>query len=158
MAQIIGIGGPSCSGKSTVAHAIKQWLEDLSVSILHMDNFVYPESQIPRIKDRTDWETPASVGFAGLAKAAKDKMKSHDAVIAEGILIYANENLARLINKRIFVEIDEEEFFKRKKKDMRWNEPGNSKLFYMGAAGGGVWKTDDGGNTWKSISDGYFGG
>lgn len=28
--------------------------------------------------------------------------------------------------------------------------------FYMGATGGGVWKTDDYGNTWRPISDGYF--
>ena len=28
----------------------------------------------------------------------------------------------------------------------------------MGATGGGVWKTIDGGQTWKNISDGYFGG
>ncbi|MEM6814684.1 MAG: glycosyl hydrolase [Bacteroidota bacterium] len=31
-------------------------------------------------------------------------------------------------------------------------------LFYMGATGGGVWRTKDGGNTWENISDGYFGG
>ena len=31
-------------------------------------------------------------------------------------------------------------------------------LFYMGATGGGVWKTNDAGNTWQNISDGFFGG
>ena len=31
-------------------------------------------------------------------------------------------------------------------------------LFYMGATGGGVWKTTDAGNTWQNISDGFFGG
>lgn len=30
--------------------------------------------------------------------------------------------------------------------------------FYMGATGGGVWKTTDGGSNWKNISDGFFGG
>jgi len=30
--------------------------------------------------------------------------------------------------------------------------------FYMGATGGGVWKTIDGGSNWKCISDPYFGG
>ena len=30
--------------------------------------------------------------------------------------------------------------------------------YIMGTAGGGVWKTSDGGNTWHNISDGYFGG
>lgn len=36
--------------------------------------------------------------------------------------------------------------------------PGKPKLFYMGSAGGGVWRTQDGGATWENISDGYFGG
>jgi photosystem II stability/assembly factor-like uncharacterized protein len=34
----------------------------------------------------------------------------------------------------------------------------NDDLYYMGTAGGGVWKTSDAGNTWECISDGYFGG
>jgi len=36
--------------------------------------------------------------------------------------------------------------------------PGDPELFYMGATGGGVWRTQDGGQTWENISDGYFGG
>ncbi|NOY36094.1 MAG: glycosyl hydrolase [Chlorobi bacterium] len=36
--------------------------------------------------------------------------------------------------------------------------PGQPELFYMGSAGGGVWKSEDGGSSWKNISDGYFGG
>ena len=31
-------------------------------------------------------------------------------------------------------------------------------LYYHGTAGGGVWKTTDGGNTWVCISDGFYGG
>ncbi|MEP2279799.1 glycosyl hydrolase [Maribacter sp.] len=34
----------------------------------------------------------------------------------------------------------------------------NPNLYYMGTAGGGVWKTTDAGNSWQCISDGYFGG
>jgi photosystem II stability/assembly factor-like uncharacterized protein len=36
--------------------------------------------------------------------------------------------------------------------------PGESSTFYMGTTGGGVWKTNDAGNSWKNISDGFFGG
>lgn len=36
--------------------------------------------------------------------------------------------------------------------------PGKPNLFYMGATGGGVWRTQNGGQTWENISDGYFGG
>ena len=32
----------------------------------------------------------------------------------------------------------------------------NSKKFYTGYTGGGVWETKDGGIKWKNISDGFF--
>ena len=35
---------------------------------------------------------------------------------------------------------------------------GDRNLYYMGTAGGGVWKTTDGGQTWENISDGFYGG
>ncbi len=35
---------------------------------------------------------------------------------------------------------------------------GKPNLFYMGATGGGVWRTEDGGSHWINISDKYFGG
>ena len=35
---------------------------------------------------------------------------------------------------------------------------GDKFLAYFGATGGGVWKTNNGGQTWNNISDGYFGG
>ncbi len=35
---------------------------------------------------------------------------------------------------------------------------GKPNLFYFGATGGGVWKTENGGETYENISDGYFGG
>ena len=36
--------------------------------------------------------------------------------------------------------------------------PGQPNLYYMGATGGGVWRTKDGGGVWENISDKYFGG
>lgn len=36
--------------------------------------------------------------------------------------------------------------------------PGKPNLYYMGATGGGVWRTKDAGSTWENISDGFFGG
>ena len=31
-------------------------------------------------------------------------------------------------------------------------------VYYFGSVGGGVWKTTDGGETWRNVSDGFFGG
>jgi photosystem II stability/assembly factor-like uncharacterized protein len=36
--------------------------------------------------------------------------------------------------------------------------PGNPNLYYFGAVGGGVWKTNDAGQTWENLTDNYFGG
>ncbi len=35
---------------------------------------------------------------------------------------------------------------------------GKPNLYYMGTTGGGVWRTNDAGNSWENISDGFFGG
>ena len=34
--------------------------------------------------------------------------------------------------------------------------PSQPNVFFMGATGGGVWKTDDGGNSWNNITDGQI--
>ncbi len=36
--------------------------------------------------------------------------------------------------------------------------PGQPMTYYFGGTGGGVWKTTDGGQTWKNVSDGFLGG
>src|SRR5262245_63084485 len=33
---------------------------------------------------------------------------------------------------------------------------GDPKTYYMGTTGGGLWKTEDMGISWRNISDGYF--
>ena len=36
--------------------------------------------------------------------------------------------------------------------------PDQPNLYFFGSTGGGVWKTENGGQSWENISDGYFGG
>ena len=35
-------------------------------------------------------------------------------------------------------------------------DPADKMVFYQGTTGGGVWKTDDAGISWRNVSDGYF--
>src|SRR5260221_9173022 len=35
---------------------------------------------------------------------------------------------------------------------------GDRNTYYFGSCGGGVWKSSDGGQNWKAVSDGFFGG
>jgi photosystem II stability/assembly factor-like uncharacterized protein len=34
--------------------------------------------------------------------------------------------------------------------------PGNPRVYYMGSTGGGLWKTEDAGGSWRNISDGFL--
>src|SRR5439155_15486673 len=34
--------------------------------------------------------------------------------------------------------------------------PSDPQVYYMGATGGGVWKTENGGRSWRNVSDGFF--
>ncbi len=36
--------------------------------------------------------------------------------------------------------------------------PADRETYYFGSTGGGVWKTQNGGQSWANVSDGYFGG
>ncbi|MFM8348255.1 MAG: WD40/YVTN/BNR-like repeat-containing protein, partial [Bacteroidota bacterium] len=35
---------------------------------------------------------------------------------------------------------------------------GNPNVYYFGGVGGGIWKTEDAGQTWNNLTDAYFGG
>ena len=125
---IIGIGGVSNSGKSRIARKIRGFFKDESVRILHQDNYVREEAEIPKIDGKTDWECPESMDFNGFIKAIEEAAREHDVVIAEGLMVFYDDMINRLFNRRIFAEIPRIVFFKRKEKDLRW---GKEPAWYM---------------------------
>ena len=36
--------------------------------------------------------------------------------------------------------------------------PNDRNTYYFGSTGGGVWKTQNAGQSWRNVSDGYYGG
>lgn len=123
MGIIIGIGGVSRAGKTTLGKLIRNWYSDLTISILEMDAFVFPESQIPKIRNEVDWEIPASVDFKSMALEISRKKSQNDMVIVEGILIFYDDILNALFDRKIFIDLSYEDFIARKLLDTRWNEP-----------------------------------
>ena len=120
--MIIAIGGPSNSGKSRLAlemiHAIGP---ERSVAVC-LDDFVFPENQLPRIKDHVDWETPDTIDYSKFQRELLDASRTNEYVIAEGFLIYANKELIPLFDKMIFINLEQKTFKKRKAKDLRWGK------------------------------------
>ena len=87
-----------------------------------MDDYVLEDQEIPRVKDRIDWETPASVDYVRIKNKIEASVQEYDLVITEGILIFYSEEVNKLFNKRIFIDIPKSLFYIRRHSDTRWGE------------------------------------
>lgn len=122
MSHIIGIGGCSRSGKSSLARQIKEKLLEKKVLLLDMDDFVFPESEIPKIKDRTDWECPESIDYQKLVQPIHASVRDFDTIVIEGILAFANDELLSLMDTTIQMEISKDTFLERRRLETRWGD------------------------------------
>ncbi|AVR44912.1 glycosyl hydrolase [Christiangramia fulva] len=75
-------------------------------------------------------------------------------------LISSNDLLAQNFDKKLYDALDYRLIgpFRGGRSAAVTGVPGQPDLFYFGATGGGVWRTENGGETWENISDGFFGG
>ena len=124
MGLVVGIAGVSRAGKTSLATQIKEYEERLITVILPMDEFVAPEKEFPKINGVPNWEIPESVDYTKLIKSIKENKPVTDLILVEGILIYNNRVLWDLFDIRLFIDLSEKDFFKRKNQDHRWNESG----------------------------------
>lgn len=122
--MIIGIGGVSRAGKTSLAEWIRKQFPSQKTQILCQDDYAFPTELIPNIKDRIDWEHPDSIDHKAFRKALIAKAKSNDLVIAEGLMVFHDKLTNVLYDKILLVEIDYNTFLERKKYDHRWgHEP-----------------------------------
>ncbi|KAK9494935.1 P-loop containing nucleoside triphosphate hydrolase protein [Lipomyces doorenjongii] len=71
---LIGVSGPSSSGKSTLARLLRHVLP--KSFILHEDDFYKAETEIPVVNGIEDWDCPEAVDFIAL-RAAIDYIKKN---------------------------------------------------------------------------------
>ncbi len=119
---IVGIGGISRSGKSFLAQHIAGELAEKNAVVLSQDDFVFPESKIPKIGNHTDWESPDSIDFEKFRNRISEVVGKYDVIIAEGLFAFADPQTNLLYDERIHISLDIEEFFKRKREDLRWGK------------------------------------
>ncbi|MCD6333394.1 MAG: hypothetical protein J7L89_08985 [Bacteroidales bacterium] len=120
MGILIGIGGVSNAGKTFLARELAQRLTPGPVPVFSQDDFVWPESQIPLIRDHIDWECPESIDFHRFKNEILASLKQNPYVITEGLMLYHDRDLFRHIDIRIFIELSEKDFYARKSLDLRW--------------------------------------
>jgi len=123
MNKLIGIGGVSRSGKTALAERLSAEIrikKNLSVHIIHQDQCVIPESQLPLINGKADWEHPVSIDWSRLNLLIDQGLQSYDIVIVEGLFAFYDQAIGERMNIKIFLEISKPLFIERKREDLRW--------------------------------------
>jgi len=126
--MIIGIGGVSRAGKTTLAKKIASYYSDKKKVILHQDDYINAGFDIPQIKNRIDWEVPESIDFPSLKYDLIWLSKNVDLVIVEGIFAFIDKEINKMYDKKIFVDLGYKDFINRKLLDKRW---GYEPLWYI---------------------------
>ncbi|MDP3461257.1 MAG: hypothetical protein Q8S18_00545 [Bacteroidales bacterium] len=122
--MIVGIGGVSTSGKTTLASRLKVALPSKSLLVICQDDYINHINDIPKIKSRVDWEHPLSINQNTLHEAILSGTDKAEIVIAEGLMIFQNYVISSLFTRRIFIDLNYATFKERKKADNRWgSEP-----------------------------------
>ena len=121
--MIIGIGGISNAGKSSLANLLKLHLEaKYKVKVLCQDDFIIAQEEIPLINGLTDWESPESINHQMYLQAVQRESQNNDIIISEGLFAYHDEQLSKLYDKKIFLYVDMVVFKNRKNSDHRWGK------------------------------------
>ena len=120
--MIIGIGGVSRAGKTSLAFKIREWIGYDEVLILHQDEFIQPMDKMPRISDHIDWEHPKSLNFESLIKKIEEFKKEKKTIIVEGLMVFWYPELLKMLDHKIFLTIRKETFLNRKTLDNRWGD------------------------------------
>ncbi|MCH8012488.1 MAG: uridine kinase [Candidatus Marinimicrobia bacterium] len=128
---LIGIGGGSGSGKSSVAKNILREFGEGEVTIIEQDSYYHDLSHLPfneRLK--TNFDHPDAIDFDLLRSHLKSllkketisvpiydfsthtrlpdtrEIKSHHAIVLEGIMVFTDEILREMMNIKIYVATD----------------------------------------------------
>jgi len=116
--MIIGIAGVSRSGKTSLAHLLKEKLGD--TQIISMDDYPAKIDNFHYIKDAIDWEHPSSLDFVKIIEQIKVASANFQYVIVEGIFIFYHEPLRFLMDTFIYLNLEKSHFIERKIDDNRW--------------------------------------
>lgn len=116
--MIIGVAGISRSGKTTLAISLKDKLENSE--IISLDDYPAKMENFHYIKDVIDWEHPSSLDLEKVTEQVQELSLTCQYVIVEGIFLFYHESLKSLIDKFIYLNLEKEDFLRRKMHDNRW--------------------------------------
>ncbi|MDP8254617.1 MAG: uridine kinase [Candidatus Alcyoniella australis] len=142
---IIGVGGGTGSGKTTIAKKILQRLAGASVALIPLDAYYRDQSRLPlEQRSATNYDHPNAIDVELLIEhlnallerrpvqrpvysylehtrtAKTELLEPCEVLIIEGILALADERLGQLMDVRIYVDTDDDiRFIRRLVRDVR---------------------------------------
>ena len=143
--KLIGICGGSCSGKSTLVKALAS--RQTNLSIIHFDDFFVGKAKI-NVEEVKNWEDPAlyrldeyvdvlrklrngdQVEIEANSRESRQEgltsriLKPNDYIIVEGFLIFYPQTARQYFNKKIYMDIPEEEIVRRRYERMNSGKGG----------------------------------
>jgi len=138
--EIIGICGGSCSGKSTLVNGLISQLSNLTV--IHFDDFFIGKEKLEG-QDIKNWEDPKlyrlddyentlkklkqneSVEIEANSRESRHEglnrriLKPNDYVVAEGFLTFHTQESRKYFDKKIYLDISEDEIIRRRYERMK---------------------------------------
>lgn len=115
-AYVVGIGGESASGKSTLSNLLEEKLSDYRVKVFHMDKYFREPEERPQIlgildgKVYRDDNHPDTLDLERLhVDVAAAKEEDIDVILIEGMFILWDEAMAPLLDLKVFVDCDPDE-------------------------------------------------
>lgn len=109
--KVIGICGVSCNGKSAIANRLKQRLKD--VRLLCFDDYYLSTKELT--DKNISWESPYHFRYNQYLKDLQELMaKTEGLIIAEGFLIFYDEEARDLFDLKIYLDLPEKEIVKRR--------------------------------------------
>ena len=133
--MIIGIAGPSCSGKSTVA---KEVAEALGAHLLHMDGRWIAGAEKPLVNGHPSFERPHQYDPVSLLAELHEARKAHRDVVVEGFLLFTYPAVLAELDRLFFLSVDHEELVWRRMArsaaggNATWGAAGNDAVVDVG--------------------------
>jgi len=107
----VGISGPSCSGKTSLAKAVA---ELLGAPTLHLDQHFIADAERPEVEGFPSFEQPHQYDAAALLEQVREAAADNEHVVVEGFLLFTYPGFLELCDQRVHLDVPHDTLAERR--------------------------------------------